>query len=333
MHLGVALVGLGRIGRIHLQAMRRVRGFRLHSVCDVDPRVKSLVPSTVPFYSSVSNLLALSDRPAVAVVATPNPLHYSLARQLIEENIHVLVEKPATYQIAELESLYDIADKHNVTVGVAFHAFFGNEVEWFVQHYNNELEASLGVVSGFNCFVSDSDPTTPLQQRRVHSGNSWLDDGVNALSVLGRLFDPERLVISNTIGLSSSASSHEDFSYSVVRTCDGQNPQPVTGTIFTSWSNGVNHKWTDLYFGETSSILRLDHSYEKVEVLDCHGVHQTLADCSGPHSRMVNHYIGVYRDWLSRLTRTTDNRNLSLCLHKKLLSQLPQAATQSGFSS
>ena len=54
------------------------------------------------------------DRMQVVTVATPNFLHYSMSKQLIENGFHVICEKPITITAAEAVELAQLVEKHQV---------------------------------------------------------------------------------------------------------------------------------------------------------------------------------------------------------------------------
>ena len=47
----------------------------------------------------------------LVVIATPTKTHYQIAKYALQNDKHILVEKPITQSLKELTSLYKIADK------------------------------------------------------------------------------------------------------------------------------------------------------------------------------------------------------------------------------
>ncbi|THV96069.1 NAD(P)-binding protein [Aureobasidium pullulans] len=64
-------------------------------------------------YTSIESLVQDSNLDAV-YVASPNSLHYSQAKTILQAKKHVILEKPATSTLAELEDLFKIAKENNV---------------------------------------------------------------------------------------------------------------------------------------------------------------------------------------------------------------------------
>lgn len=74
------------------------------------------------------------------VVATPPITHYQIARDCMQHNLNVLVEKPLTQSSKEAEELIEIADKKNLTLMVG-HTFEYNTAVRTIKSYidNDEL--------------------------------------------------------------------------------------------------------------------------------------------------------------------------------------------------
>ena len=64
-------------------------------------------------YTSIESLVQDANLDAV-YVASPNSLHYSQAKTILQAKKHVILEKPATSTLAELEDLFRIAKENNV---------------------------------------------------------------------------------------------------------------------------------------------------------------------------------------------------------------------------
>ncbi|CAM1372814.1 Gfo/Idh/MocA family protein [Tenacibaculum xiamenense] len=70
----------------------------------------------------VTEELKLSKEKRIQVVSvlTPNFLHYSMAKKLIENGFHVICEKPLTTTYAEAKDLFNAAEKANIIFAVTY---------------------------------------------------------------------------------------------------------------------------------------------------------------------------------------------------------------------
>jgi virulence factor len=67
---------------------------------------------------------AIRDRPQAAFVLTPKETHFEIVRQLLEANIDVFVEKPATIHSADTRALAELADRQGRVLMVGFNRRF-----------------------------------------------------------------------------------------------------------------------------------------------------------------------------------------------------------------
>ncbi len=109
--IGVAVIGLGRIGESHLDGIRQNsdRAF-VAAVVDIDEsRAKATAERyQTKYYLSVEE--ALNDPTIQAVViCLPHHLHQSVACQVMEAGRHVLVEKPWAVNLTEGKEMLDKA--------------------------------------------------------------------------------------------------------------------------------------------------------------------------------------------------------------------------------
>ena len=104
------------MGRVHLEAVRRVEGVECAAVvgrnADAARKLADAfsIPKVTTDYREV-----LRDRAIDAVhICTPNAQHYPMAKEAILSGKHVLCEKPLTTTVAESEELVALAQQHGV---------------------------------------------------------------------------------------------------------------------------------------------------------------------------------------------------------------------------
>jgi predicted dehydrogenase len=121
MKPNAAVIGLGFVGRAHVESLRRlgipVRGALGGSAETTTATCKSL--NLERAYASLDELAA---DPAIDVVhlCTPNYLHFDQAGRLLRAGKHVLCEKPLTMDSAESELLVALARETGKVGGVAY---------------------------------------------------------------------------------------------------------------------------------------------------------------------------------------------------------------------
>jgi predicted dehydrogenase len=116
----VAVAGAGSLGKEHVRIyaeLARTGGVELTGVYDADPATgqKIAAKNGVHAFGSLAEAAAASD--AVNVV-TPTHTHFELAKTLLEQGKHVLIEKPMTDNAAQAGELVELARRKNCVLQV-----------------------------------------------------------------------------------------------------------------------------------------------------------------------------------------------------------------------
>ena len=113
------MIGLGFVGRAHLEALRRV-GVPVRGVLASSPERGAALRESLDLPSIYASLDELAADPAVSVVhiCTPNHLHFAQASRLLRAGKHVLCEKPLAMDSRESEMLVKL-EKDTGCVGAA----------------------------------------------------------------------------------------------------------------------------------------------------------------------------------------------------------------------
>ncbi|MEP6533681.1 MAG: Gfo/Idh/MocA family oxidoreductase [Bryobacteraceae bacterium] len=131
----LAIIGLGNIGRVHLDNLQSLRGCRVAGVFDVQ------APASDPGVFVYPSLAALLQDPAAVavVIATPSDTHAELTERALAAGKHVFVEKPLAGTLQDAKRITDAARQHPSRVVQA----------GFCERFNvNYLEARRAVLAG-----------------------------------------------------------------------------------------------------------------------------------------------------------------------------------------
>ncbi len=310
----LGIIGLGHVYDWQAKALELVPG--LHVVGGTDTNrdtAQRLVHGR--FFDSAQALLA-ADVQAV-LISTPPATHYEIAVQALTAGKDVLIEKPATLDLEKLSDLHALATDAGQLLVVAFHAAFAPDLQWFqkaLEAGRFKQHGAIDVVkmSFFDPYITPSG----IEPSRMHLGGSWIDSGINALSVLASLVEDAVLMearattIPQVSGIDIACAA--DFAF----------PTGVTGrrgiaTIETNWALGINRKLTSVRFVDGTEVV-LDHSGQRVLKRVPGETIQELADCAQGRERLVNHYVGVFEDFIRRLRLRRGNEQLSRVTHRLL---------------
>ncbi|MFW9906301.1 MAG: Gfo/Idh/MocA family oxidoreductase [Candidatus Thorarchaeota archaeon] len=122
----IGVIGAGYWGRNHLRVINETSKAELAMIIDTRKKIARNYAKNyrTDFSTNYHDLKQRNDIPAV-IIATPNSSHYPIAKDLIENGKHVLVEKPLCLNVKEAKDLVERAKRNNVTLMVG-HVFSFN---------------------------------------------------------------------------------------------------------------------------------------------------------------------------------------------------------------
>jgi len=106
--LRLAVIGAGHLGRIHARLLRSLEQVDLVGVVDpaAEARQAAADELQVPVFAHHGEVARAID---AAIVAATTDQHHEISRDLLCQNVHLLVEKPITASLAEADDLVDLA--------------------------------------------------------------------------------------------------------------------------------------------------------------------------------------------------------------------------------
>lgn len=104
-----AVIGVGHQGRWHADKFAALEQSKLVAVVDASEETRKSVASDLNT-EAVADYRDLVGKVDAVSIATPTPSHFEIVGTLLENGIHVLVEKPLTSTVQQAQRLVDIAD-------------------------------------------------------------------------------------------------------------------------------------------------------------------------------------------------------------------------------
>jgi predicted dehydrogenase len=172
----LAVVGLGRIGRLHADNLaNRVAGAKLMAVADVDePVARELAERHgVAYATSVDEVL--SD-PALdgVVIAAPSAFHPALVERAAAAGTHIFCEKPLGLDAAACTEAVAAAEAAGVALVVGFQRRF--DADWLALRRALH-DGTIGSLALFRCSHRNAEPP----QDGAGLGNVFADVAVHDL--------------------------------------------------------------------------------------------------------------------------------------------------------
>ncbi len=168
--LRVGVVGCGLIAQVmHLHYLRELADrFEIAAICDLSEEVRSACAREYGVSKVFGSWQELLDEPLDAVLVLTSGSHAPIAVAAAERGMHILVEKPMCFSVAEGEEMIAAADRAGVTLMVGYNKRYDpaylrlvdevrtlkdlrllqittleSPLEPYVQHYNLRRGAAL----------------------------------------------------------------------------------------------------------------------------------------------------------------------------------------------
>lgn len=121
-NLGIGVVGAGFIGRVHVDAIRRVRGVEVVALAEAGEKLAQAQAAALGVRRAYGDYRALLEDPDVHVVhvCTPNRSHYEIVSAALSAGKHVVAEKPLAMTAEEAGDLESQAAKAETVNAVDF---------------------------------------------------------------------------------------------------------------------------------------------------------------------------------------------------------------------
>ena len=264
----------------------------------------------IPVYPTVQDVRA-DHHPEVVVVATPTPTHAAVCGHVAEAfpSARVLVEKPAAANLADARRVLGEIG-HQQPVEVAYHMSFSPEVAWAVEVARTRAD-SLGAPVAIEASFSDPYQDEP-ESARSRFCSSWIDSGINALSVAHRFAEPIERLSLRQLG-------KDPESVFEARLACRVDDDVIEALLLTSWHVTDAAKTTRIRYASGAELV-MDHTAVAGYLVQ-DGAIGTVFGSDRNIPRRERHYRALYQRWLVE-GKPIISPEVSLRLHDLLLADL-----------
>ena len=115
--LRVAVIGVGHLGEYHVQKYQAINNVELVGVVDANPDRAREISSLygVKAYDDHDQILGRVDAVSLAV---PTEMHFEVAKDILAKGVHLLIEKPITYEIEPADTMVNMARERGLVFQV-----------------------------------------------------------------------------------------------------------------------------------------------------------------------------------------------------------------------
>lgn len=163
--LNFVLVGCGYIGKRHAGVLLQHPQCQLVALVDTDKNALSpLKHLNLPFFQSLDQCFTAQTETDIVIVATPNGTHAGLAIKALEQQKHVLIEKPMALTSADAGAIIKKANEVNRQVMVVLQNRYAPVSQWLKQMVTSGTLGKIFFVE-VNCFWN--------RDERYYTSGSW----------------------------------------------------------------------------------------------------------------------------------------------------------------
>jgi myo-inositol 2-dehydrogenase/D-chiro-inositol 1-dehydrogenase len=284
--LAVALVGAGRIGKMHAENLaRRVRGVDLVAVADVDLAAARAAAAESNIPRVVDDYRVLLDDPAIEAIAiaSATDTHAAIIEAAATAGKHIFCEKPIAFDLAQIDRALAAVERAGVKLQIGFNRRFDPN---FRRVRALVAEGRVGTVHLLHIFSRDPSPP-PLDYIRV-SGGIFLDMTIHDFDMARYLIGSEVYEVYATgdvrIDQQIGTAGDIDIAVTMLRFENG-----VIGTIDNSRGSSYGYDQRLEVFGSAGAVTVANETPDEAVVSDSAGIHLSL-----PHYFFLERYRESY---------------------------------------
>lgn len=309
----VILIGVGAAGTTHLDAMEQIPTIVVNAAIDIDTsRSVTFRDKEIPLYRSVAE--ARDQHPDMIVIATPTPTHAKIYDEVVRyfPSATILIEKPAADSLLDSQRL--LTGDAVSQVNVALHMAFAPEVNWAAEIVAAK-QSRLGCPVAVHSWSGD-----PYQSRLVYAestlGSSWIDSGINSLSVIERFVKVVSRTSLRRIGNPSWSTFEGVF---ICETSYEEEAHQCEAVILTSWNVTDNSRSTCIKYASGAEVV-MDHNAVAAYLFENNRI-SAMFGSDGSVPRRESHYRQLYQSWLVNHRQMFSHETV-LRLHTLLLNPI-----------
>lgn len=150
----IGIIGVGRMGQYHLNILTNQPNIQLIGISDKDVnRLDDLgYKYEVPGFDDYKKLIKKCD---ALIIATPTSTHFEFAKACLEDDKHILLEKPMTTNIEEAKELVNLAKRKKLIIQVGHIERFNGAVQQLKKIVTNPLYFDSKRMGPYDPRISD----------------------------------------------------------------------------------------------------------------------------------------------------------------------------------
>jgi UDP-N-acetyl-2-amino-2-deoxyglucuronate dehydrogenase len=187
--INIGIIGCGRIAGHHCEAIKKIRGLKTVSVCDLDfTKAQELAKKyKAKAYKSYYEMLDEQQEINLVAIITPSGMHYEHAVDIIKKyKKNIIIEKPTFLKSEQVQEVYKLAEKNKIKL----FPIFQNRYNKAVKRVKKSLGVgALGDIRTINATVRWCRPQRYYDMSKwrgtySHDGGALTNQGIHYIDML-----------------------------------------------------------------------------------------------------------------------------------------------------
>ncbi len=174
----VAVLGLGRIGQVHIQALQNIPDITIISVSDIDEKTCKIVSEkyNIPTYTTEYSDIINNKKIDAVWVCSPSNLHYLHVNEALKKGKYVFCEKPLETDKKRIQNLLNDFKNIDKRLMVGFNRRFDQNFSYVKNHISKIGKPTI-------LKITSRDPTPPPISYVSASGGIFMDMTIHDLDM------------------------------------------------------------------------------------------------------------------------------------------------------
>jgi predicted dehydrogenase len=230
----IGIVGCGAVAKLHLMVLDATGVAELGAFCDLDRARAEELARERGIAHAVADYRELVGLVDAAIVALPHHLHAEVASHLLEQGVHVLVEKPMAMTAAECDRMIAASKAGGTTLAVGVARRFYDATRYVKRMLDERWLGEVVEFSAEEGTVYSWPVASDFMFRRSAGGGVLLDTGAHLL---------DRLV--HWLGDPKSVTYHDDARGGVEADCrlELELENGARGVVVLSRIRDLKNRW------------------------------------------------------------------------------------------
>jgi predicted dehydrogenase len=192
----IGIVGTGVMGGHHLRVVNSIPELQLACAADINPQ--NLETACQPYtLNKFSDYRKIKDQVDAVMISTPTESHFEIAKFFLENRTHVLIEKPITQTIPQVDELIRISKKENLVLASGHPERFNPAVIHIKELVKNPLFIEVQRLGSFSTRSLDVDVILDLMIHDIDIILQWDRSGIKNINASGIPIISKKIDIAN----------------------------------------------------------------------------------------------------------------------------------------